>query len=98
MTHVATANSVDPLPAALRDRYCIISVPAPRLADLPSLAANVLRERAVEAPEEGFVQALANDELDVIAAAWKQTGFSLRKLQKIVVAVIETRDAMTTRH
>ena len=68
----------------LKDRYRIIKVPAPCLADLTALAAIVLRNFAMEAGEEGFMQALANDELDVIAKAWQRTGFSIRKLQRRV--------------
>jgi ATP-dependent Lon protease len=96
VVHASTANSTVDLPAPLKDRYRLINVPAPRLADLPALAANVLRELAAETGEQGFVWPLASDELDVIAAAWK--GFSIRKLQKIVSATIEARNEHAMRH
>jgi ATP-dependent Lon protease len=38
------------------------------------------------------------DELQVIAKAWQAAGFSMRKLQKIVRAVLETRDQLAMRH
>jgi MoxR-like ATPase len=98
VSHVATANSIDPLPDPLKDRYRIVKVPAPRLADLPTLVANVVREIESENGAQGFVQALAEDELDVIAKAWQRTGFSIRKLQKIVAATLEARDAQAMRH
>jgi ATP-dependent Lon protease len=98
VSHVATANSIDPLPDPLKDRYRIVKVSAPRLADLPALATNVLREIEIENGEQGFVQALAEDELDVIAKAWQRAGFSIRKLQKIVAATLEARDAYAMRH
>lgn len=98
VSHVATANSVELLPAPLKDRYRIIKVPAPSPANLPALAANVLRDLAAETGEAGFIQALANDELEVIAKAWARASFSIRKLQKIIAATIEARDAMARRH
>jgi hypothetical protein len=98
VVHAATANSTLYLPAPLKDRYRLINVPSPRLADLPALAANVLRDLAAETGEEGFVWPLAGDELDVIAAAWKRAGFSIRKLQKIVAATLEARNEHAMRH
>jgi ATP-dependent Lon protease len=96
--HCATANSIENLPDPLRDRYRIIKVPAPRLVDLPQLAANVLRELAVEAGEQGFVWPLADDELAVVARAWAKAGFSIRNLQRIVTATLEVRNATAVRH
>jgi Sulfatase-modifying factor enzyme 1 len=84
-------NRFRPKPAPLRDRYRIIKVPAPRLDDLPALAMTVLRELAIQAGQEPFVEALATDELEVIAKAWQRAGFSIRKLQKIVAATVEAR-------
>lgn len=96
--HIATANSIKDLPGPLKDRYRIVNIPSPRLADLPVLAANVMRELAIEIGEEAFVQALANDELDVIARAWSASGFSLRKLQAIISATLDLRDQAAVRH
>ncbi|WP_249143523.1 AAA family ATPase [Bradyrhizobium liaoningense] len=98
VNHIATANAVEDLPAPLRDRYRIVKVPSPRLVDLPVLAGNVMREMASESGEEAFAQALAADELDVIARAWTKVGFSIRKLQAIVSATLETRNQMAVRH
>ncbi|MCW2079681.1 UNVERIFIED_ORG: hypothetical protein M2193_001856 [Bradyrhizobium japonicum] len=98
VNHIATSNSVEDLPAPLKDRFRIIKVPSPRLMDLPILAANLVREIASEAGEDAFTQALATDELDVIARAWSRAGFSLRKLQAIVSATLEARDQMAVRH
>ena len=96
--HIATANSIEDLPQPLKDRYRIVRVPAPRLADLPQLAANMLRELAVEAGEQDFVWPLAEDELAVIGRAWEKAGFSLRNLQRIVAATIDVRNSNTVRH
>ncbi|SDJ63052.1 ATPase family associated with various cellular activities (AAA) [Bradyrhizobium sp. Rc2d] len=98
ISYIATANSVESLPAPLKDRFRIIKVPAPRILDLPLLAANVLQELAVESGEYGFVWPLAHDELEVIARAWERTGLSIRKLQKILEATIKARNASAVRH
>lgn len=98
ISHIATANSIEELPAPLRDRYRIVKVEAPRLADLPALAANVLREFAIEKGEETFVWPLAADEIEVIGRAWEKAGFSIRKLQKIVAGTVTARNATAVRH
>lgn len=98
VVHIATANSIKDLPEPLKDGYRIVNIPSPRLADLPLLAANVMRELAIEIEEEAFVQALANDELDVIARAWSASGFSLRKLRAILSATLELRNQAAIRH
>ena len=98
ISHIATANSIEELPAPLRDRYRIVKVEAPRLADLPALAANVLREIAIENGEETFVWPLAADEIEVIGRAWEKVGFSIRKLQKIVAGTVTARNATAVRH
>jgi hypothetical protein len=96
--HIATANSTEDLPDPLKDRYRIVKVPAPRLADLPRLAANILQELAVEAGEQGFVWPLADDELAVIGRAWEKAGFSLRNLQRIMTATLDARNENAVRH
>jgi ATP-dependent Lon protease len=98
VSHIATANSIENLPDPLKDRYRIVKVPAPRLADLPRLAANVLQELAVETGEQGFVWPLADDEIEVIGRAWEKAGFSIRSLQKIVAATLDVRNANAVRH
>jgi ATP-dependent Lon protease len=96
VNHVATANDTVDLPAPLKDRYRIVRVPLPKLADLPALAANVAQEIAAENGD--FAWPLANDELYIIGRAWTRAGFSVRKLQKIVEATLEARNAAAVRH
>ena len=98
VSHVATANSTDPLPAPLKDRYRIVRVPAPTLQHLPSLAASVMRDLAAEDEARAGDDPIAGDELDVIGKAWKKAGFSMRSLQKIVAATLEARDSNAMRH
>jgi len=61
ISHIATANSTEGLPAPLKDRYRIVKVPAPELKHLPQLAAGVLKEIAIEAGEAEFASPLAPD-------------------------------------
>lgn len=98
ISYIATANSIECMPAPLKDRFRIVKVPPPRVSDLPLIAAKVLQELAVESGEEGFVWPLAHDELEVIARAWAKAGFSIRKLQKILAAIVEARNAAAVRH
>ncbi|MEH2603441.1 ATP-dependent Lon protease [Bradyrhizobium sp. AZCC 1588] len=98
ISHIATANSVEELPTPLKDRYRIVKVPAPRLPDLPALAASVLQELALESGEQGFVWPLANDEIEVMGRAWEKAGFSIRKLQRIVAPTVAARNSTAVRH
>jgi ATP-dependent Lon protease len=98
LTYIATANTLDRLPDPLKDRFRIVRVPDPTLAHLPALAANVMVDIARDDEERDFDAPLAGDELAVIAKAWPKAGFSMRKLQKIVQATLEARDACAPRH
>ncbi|TWI70426.1 ATPase family protein associated with various cellular activities (AAA) [Bradyrhizobium huanghuaihaiense] len=97
-SYICTANDVSLLPDYLRDRFRIVRVPAPRLVDLPLLASSVMEDLAREDPERAGDEPLAPDELMVIAKAWEKAGFSLRKLQAIIRATLEARDAHAMRH
>jgi ATP-dependent Lon protease len=96
VNYIATANETLNLPAPLLYRFRIVRVPLPRLADLPVLAANVANKIAAENGD--FGRPLAADELDVVGRAWQRAGFSIRKLQKIVAATLEARNAAAVRH
>jgi ATP-dependent Lon protease len=98
ISYIATANDVSKLPAPLRDRFRIVKVPAPTLAHLPKLAANVMRDLAIEDEARQHDAPLATDELDVIGKAWARSRFSMRTLQKIVAATLEARDSYAMRH
>jgi ATP-dependent Lon protease len=98
VSYIATANDASVLPDFLRDRFRIIRIPAPRLVDLPLLAASIMADLSKEEEERAWDGPLASDELMVIAKAWERAGFSLRKLQKIVRATLEARDQFAMRH
>jgi len=92
---LATANSVDGLPGPLLDRFRILRVPAPTLEHL---AAQVMADLARHDEDRLHDEPLAGDELAVIGRAWRAERFSMRKLQRIVAATLEVRDAMARRH
>jgi hypothetical protein len=98
VSYVATANDATKLPSPLRDRFRIINIPAPTLQHLPALAAQVMRDLAIEDESRQADAPLAGDELAVIAKAWSRAGFSMRALQKIVGATLEARDSHAMRH
>jgi len=96
--HLATANSIEKLPSQLRDRFRIIRIPSPTLAHLPKLAALVMRDLAARDASRAHDDPLAEDELELIGRAWKRERFSMRKLQRLVSATLEARDACAWRH
>ena len=94
LSHVSwlmTANSIEPIPAALRDRCRILSFPSPGATHLPMLAPRILERLYIEAgydprwasPLEGF-------ELDALAGIW--AGGSIRTLERLVEGVQEARE------
>ncbi|ANL51571.1 AAA ATPase domain-containing protein [Rhizobium phaseoli] len=94
LSHVSwlmTANSIEPIPAALRDRCRILRFPCPEADHLPLLAPRILARRYVQAgydprwatPLEGF-------ELDALAKVW--TGGSIRRLERVVDGLRKARE------
>jgi hypothetical protein len=98
VSYVATANSLDGVPATLIDRFRVLNVPAPGLQHLPALAAVVMRDLAKHDDARRYDEPLAGDELAIIGKAWRAEKFSMRKLQRIVATTLETRDACARRH
>lgn len=98
VSYICTANEAA-LPEFLRDRFRILRVPAPRLVDLPLIAASIVDDMLRDGDEwAGYVAPFAPDELAVMAKAWQARGMSVRALQKIVLATLEARDACQMRH
>lgn len=101
VSYCCTANDLSGMPGYLKDRFRIVRVPSPTLVDLPLLAASVVDSMLLEEGDEwaGSVAPFAPDELAVMGKAWAASGgFSIRKLQKIVAATLEARDAYAMRH
>jgi hypothetical protein len=88
---LGTANSVDGIPAALRDRFRILRFPSPGIEHLPYLAASLMREAVRERGlDDGWAEPLAAWELDALAEHWR--GGSIRRLGRLVEGVIAARE------
>lgn len=98
VNHIATANTVDPLPGPLRDRFRIVRMPSPTLAHLPALAAQVMTDMAAHDEARVHDEPLGEDELTIIGRAWVREKFSMRKLQRMIAATLEARDFCARRH
>ena len=71
VSYVATANSRDPLPAPLRDRFRRITFPKPALEDLDALLPATLADLAAERGlDRRWVEPLTGNERDLVAANW----------------------------
>jgi ATP-dependent Lon protease len=94
---VATANSLDPLPSPIRDRMRIIQFPEPGANDLdgllPAVIADLARERGLD---ESWVPPLDGAEHAAVARNWR--GGSVRRLRRIVEAILRQRDLRATRN
>ena len=100
VSFIATANDVDRIPRALLDRFRILRVPAPTEgAIFPQLAASIMEQLAVEdGVDPGFLQLLEQDELAVIAKAWRgRQAKSIRTLQKMIAATLDARKILRPR-
>jgi ATP-dependent Lon protease len=98
VSYIATANDDTKIPDHIRDRFRIVRVPLPGLQHLRALAVNIMRDLAAEADvDPRWMAPLDADEEAVVAKAWTKAGMSIRKLQKIIAATLEARDAYAMR-
>jgi ATP-dependent Lon protease len=98
VSYIATANDDTKIPDHIRDRFRIVRVPLPGLQHLRALAVNIMRDLAAEADvDPRWMAPLDADEEAVVAKAWTKAGMSIRKLQKIIAATLEARDAYAPR-
>lgn len=94
---VATANSLDPLPGTLRDRFRVVRFPKPSADDLdallPAVIADLAKERSLDA---NWVPPLDGAEHAAVARLWR--GGSVRRLRRTVEAILRQRDLRATRN
>lgn len=99
VSYTATANDDTKIPSHIRDRFRIVRVPLPGLQHLRPLARNIMSDIAADSDvDPRWMAPLDADEEAVIAKAWQRAGFSIRKLQKILAATLEARDAVAMRN
>lgn len=93
VSHFATANSLDGIPAPLRDRMRILRMPDPSWQHIGSLAETIMwdlmQSRGLDAR---WLTPLAPDEIDVIKLNWP--GGSLRQLARIVETIVDGREML----
>ncbi|UIJ73345.1 AAA family ATPase [Aurantimonas sp. HBX-1] len=96
VSFVATANSLS-IPAPLRDRFDVIQMPDPGPEHIGPLAKrivdNIRRKRGLQ---EGMLPPLDPDEEELIKQVWNSG--SLRRLTRIVEALVDNRDRMQAHH
>ena len=97
ISYVATANSVDPLPSPIRDRMRVVTFPKPSADDLdallPAVIADLARERGLD---QSWIPPLDSIEYAAVTMNWR--GGSVRRLRRIVEAVLRERDARAARN
>lgn len=93
VSHFATANSLNGIPAPLRDRMRILHMPDPDWRHLGALTENIMLDLMVARGLDGrWTAPLAQDEIEIIRKAWP--GGSLRKLVRIVETVVDGREML----
>jgi len=88
---IGTANSLDGIPAPLRDRCRILHFPEPGPEHLLPLAEHLMTEIVAERGlDPRWALPLDGDELEALRTAW--SGGSVRILRRLVEAVLTARD------
>lgn len=97
ISYLFTANDLDNLPHALRDRLRVIEFPEPKAEHLDALLKPVfddyLRQRNIDPV---WAPPLSQMERDAIAERWK--GGSVRKLNRLMIGVMRAREKSIVRH
>ena len=97
VSFVATANTLDPLPSPIRDRFRVVRFPKPKADDLDALLPAVITDLAEERGlNASWVPPLDGVERAAIALNWR--GGSVRRLRRIVEAILRDRDLRATRN
>ncbi|MGX1016781.1 ATP-dependent Lon protease [Bradyrhizobium japonicum] len=97
VSYIATANRLDPLPSPIRDRFRIVTFPKPTANDLdallPAVIADLAKERGLD---QSWMTPLDGVEREAVAKHWP--GGSVRRLRRIVEAVLRERDIRASRN
>jgi ATP-dependent Lon protease len=97
VSYVATANSIAQLPSPIRDRFRVVTFPKPAADDLdallPAVIADLARERGLD---QSWIPPLDGIERAAVAQHWH--GGSVRRLRRIVEAILHERDVRAARN
>lgn len=97
VSYIATANRLDPLPTPIRDRFRIVTFPKPTANDLDALLPAVIVDLAKERGlDQCWMTPLDGVEREAVAKHW--SGGSVRRLRRIVEAVLRERDVRASRN
>lgn len=96
VSHFATANSLDGIPAPLRDRMRVLTMPEPSWTHIhvltKQIVARIAEERGID---PRWWSPLSEDEVELMLAFWP--GGSIRQLRRIVETLIDGRDKILGR-
>lgn len=96
VTWLMTANSIEPVPAPLRDRCRILRFPEPGVQHLAALAPRILQALYVDAGHDRrWATPLDNLEKEILASAWG--GGSIRKLKRLLEGLMDARERERSR-
>jgi hypothetical protein len=96
VSYVATANSLAPLPGTLRDRFRVIEMTKPRASDIDALIPAVIADIATERRlDTRWIPPLDQDDHATARNLWH--GGSVRRLRRIVEAIINAKEKMVVR-
>ncbi len=96
VSHFATANSIVGIPAPLRDRMRVLTMPEPGWQHLDVLTRQIVERIASErGVDPRWYADLAQDEIELVRAVWP--GGSLRQLRRVVETIIDGRDRIIGR-
>lgn len=91
VSYLLTANSLDAIPAPLRDRCRIITVPNPSAEHVPVLVRGILNDIALDRGiDRRWIEPLAQDEMEVVTRTWGEG--SIRRLRRVVELFLHDRD------
>jgi hypothetical protein len=97
VSHIATANTLDGLGEALKDRFRIVQMPEPKAEHLPALVSGVMDElRGERGTDDVWLPDVSPEEIGLVQAVW--TGGSVRLLKRVLEAMVATRESRAARH
>jgi hypothetical protein len=92
VTFFATVNELEKMPAPLRDRFRVLQISEPRPEHMTALARTIVRDLGAESGEDPrFYPELEDGELLIAESLWPRGG-SIRRLRRIVEAILRHRE------